>query len=429
MHFLDVTAVAGGGGNQLNQVNSQSTINKNQQLNIYALGSQKLTTAEYAQKLLSMNSTNAQEIGSYYAKITPLKTIYESQTVIDCIPFDQQRGIIDLPEAQKKMANQYNEMHYKQTLVKLDQQVKNGLTQQNYNANLCSGDLIPQARPVLEPKLLQGYTDNLAPNGSNATGTIYNWAERLPSLGSNNSYVDTSDIFTRQPIPGTQSSYVYHDSWIGAPVQNCSVAGCLILSQIWVVGSGNTLELGSWSYSGSAYSLFARSVRNNEGYGSNEAPFIQWSGTPYPANIFNSGDGADDLHYIISNKGAGDPMCAGDPAGCYVFMVGHSDHGRSNTSLFEMGYFSKSNYNQQNFNMFATGVEIHQLSGETVSFGNGVFEQRMGVNYGDKSTVPYGTDLSEQYFGNPTPSNLQFTYEPDYYGTPMVMAITGSISR
>lgn len=412
-----------------------SGLNKDHQLLVsaYALGSSKLTSAEYAKKLLSINSSDAQKIGSYYAKIKPLKTIYESQVVIDCIPFDQQQGIIDLPKEQKDLANKYNDEHFAANMSVLQKpENKNLLLRLTANSDeKCLINLIPQARPSLDPKTLQRIPPLISQQNNLTTdNSIYNWMQRLPSPGYYNSYVSTGDIFTRQPIPGTQSPYVYHDSFVGAPTQNCNVeGGCTIISQIWVVGDGNTLELGTMSYWSSRYSLFARSVKNHGQYGPDEAPFVQWSGTPYPANVFNSGDGADDLHYIISNKGASDPMCAGDPAGCYVFMVGHSDHGRSNTSLFEMGYFSKSNYNQQNFNMFATGVETHQLVGETVYFGDGVYEQRMGLNYGDKTTVPYGVDLSEQYYGYPSPNNLQFTYTPDYYGTPMVMRITGFLSR
>ncbi|MGF1926262.1 MAG: hypothetical protein ACQUHE_18970, partial [Bacteroidia bacterium] len=68
------------------------------------LGCQNLTVQQYAAELNKVNTTFGKQLSEYYSKISPLQTIFKQGVVLDCIPFEQQESIIDLPADQKDAA-------------------------------------------------------------------------------------------------------------------------------------------------------------------------------------------------------------------------------------------------------------------------------------------------------------------------------------
>lgn len=333
------------------------------QSEILALGSQNISSQQYAAELKQINSPDAQALASYYSKINPVKIIQKQQFIYDCIPFEQQQAIIDLPATQKEVAiKNANEI-----LTSMENRLSSSENQKLYANSFTSGDncpfgLISQMRPNSDlPKMRNPRQNSLNKNNSIITDpspsdpTKYGY--KILTFPNNLTYYSVP-LMATQPASGTTGPNVFFASNdINAITQP---GNRFIDHQMWLMNNTQSIEFGWTSYGGTPPALFA--------YGNTSqpisaipgnVPFIAAPGTPFPANQGLNYHQTLSLYYLIADKRPGDSYCGGDPSGCYALEVAETNQGSKPTGYWLVGWYSKSYFNTATMTTLELGMELH----------------------------------------------------------------------
>lgn len=332
-----------------------------------------MTSLEYSQQLSQINDPHAKSLALYYSKIKPIKTVYVKSFAFDCIPFDQQQGIIDRPlhekqimvDSAKKVAAENLEWLQ---LPENKELLKNMLSQQT---NGCPLGSISQVRPSDE-HLYAALPSNLK-SSHNLTGDPkinYGYSDMdfkyFPKLT-----VDMNTQPPEVPVGGITPNVFFAADDIHAYTP--THPGECIINVQWLTSPNypnQSIEYGWQTWYGVAPFLFSYGNSNNWGQGwPGNIPVVQMPNEPFPLNQPNNYHASLSLYYIMSSKGPNDPKCLNDPYGCYVMQVATMDKGVRTSGFRGVGLYTKkpgyldaekkiNNFVYQGFTLWTFGLEL-----------------------------------------------------------------------